>query len=240
MLVPVYLYHRYQVEAVTKIVGGMNYAYAVKGDGQPVTKALTKQEQLLALNAVTDCIDPGFLALPQKIINLIPPRPAGYEYTKELFSRRTGLAFDALAAAESAADLPLSFLFNPARLNRMVQNETLYSGLGVDEMMNVLLNKTWKAPRQKDLPGLILQQNEQLLLTYLLKVSMSDQLSFATQAAILKAIDTIEQLARRQMQTNHDIGYSLLTLDRIKNRLEAKPFVPEPIPPGAPIGCDVQ
>ena len=240
VLVPVYLYHRYQVEAVTKIVGGMNYAYAVKGDGQPVTKALTKQEQLLALNAVTDCIDPGFLALPQKIINLIPPRPAGYEYTKELFSRRTGLAFDALAAAESAADLPLSFLFNPARLNRMVQNEALYNGLGVDEMMNVLLNKTWKAPRQKDLPGLILQQNEQLLLTYLLKVSMSDQLSFATQAAILKAIDTIEQLARRQMQTNHDIGYSLLTLDRIKNRLEAKPFVPEPIPPGAPIGCDVQ
>ena len=240
VLVPIYLYHRYQVEAVTKIVGGLNYTYAVKGDEQPVTKALTKQEQLLALQAVTDCIDPNFLALPQKIINLIPPRPAGYGYTKELFSRRTGLAFDALAAAESAADLPLSFLFNPSRLNRMLQNEALNDGLGIEEMMHVLLQKTWKAPRLKALPGLILQQNEQLLLTYLLRLSVSEELSFASHAAILKAIDDIEQLASMKVKTNQNNGYVMLTVNRIKNRLDAKPFVPQPIPPGAPIGCDAQ
>ena len=80
-------------------------------------------------------------------------------------------AFDALAAAETAADFPLSFLFNPARLNRMVQNQALYNGLGVDEMIKVLMNKTWHAPRLEALPGLILQQNEQLLQTYLLSVS---------------------------------------------------------------------
>ncbi len=238
VLVPIYLYHRYQVEAVTKLVGGMDYSYALKGEGQLVTKPLSKQDQLQALNAVADCIDPRFLALPQRIIQLIPPRPDNYEYTRELFSRRTSPAFDALAAAESAADLPLSLLFYPARLNRMVENQALYNGLGIDEMMSVLINKTWKASRAIGLPGLILQQNEQLLLTYLLQLSVSEELSFAARAAIFKTIDDIEQLARKQLITGRDKGYTLLTLDRIKNRLDAKPFVPQVMPPGAPIGCD--
>src|SRR6266550_1884925 len=99
-----------------------------------VTHSLTKEEQLNALNAVTDCMDPKFLALPQNIINLIPPRPAEYDYTRELFHHRTGLAFDPLAAAETAADFPLSFLFNTGRLNRMVQYQAENNGLGVDEM----------------------------------------------------------------------------------------------------------
>jgi hypothetical protein len=181
------------------------------------------------------------LALPEKIIKLIPPRPAGYEYSKELFNRRTGLAFDPLAAAESAADFPLSFLFNPSRLNRMVQYQAENNGLGIDEMINVLMDKTWKAARLKGLEGLILQQNEQLLLTYLLGVSLSTDISFATNAAITKAIDDVKNYATSKL-TSADAktkGYYLLTLERIKNRLEGKPFVPEAMPPGSPIGCDM-
>ena len=241
VLVPVYLFHRYQLEAVTKQVGGLNYSYALKGDGQFITRPVTKQEQLSALNIVVDCMDPKFLALQEKIIKLIPPRPAGYDYTKELFNRRTGLAFDPLAAAESAADFPLSFLFNPSRLNRMVQYQAENNGLGIDEMINVLMDKTWKAPRLKGLEGLILQQNEQLLLTYLLGVSLNPDISFATNAAITKAIDDVKNLATSKITTSDSKtkGYYLLTLERIKNRLDAKPFVPEPMPPGSPIGCDM-
>jgi hypothetical protein len=51
-------------------------------------------------------MDPKALALPQSIIDLIPPRPANYDYNSELFNRKTGLAFDPLAAAESATDIP--------------------------------------------------------------------------------------------------------------------------------------
>lgn len=239
-LVPIYLFHRYQVEAVAKQVGGLNYSYALKGDGQLVTQPLSKQQQLNALNAVIDCMDPKFLALPERIIKLIPPRPAGYGYTKELFNRRTGLAFDPLAAAESAADFPLSFLFNPSRLNRMVQYQAENNGLGIDEMINVLMDKTWRAPRLNGLQGLILQQNEQLLLTYLLGVSLNENISFATNAAITKAIEDIKNFATAKLLTanNTSRGYLLLTLERIKNRLDGKPFVPQPMPPGAPIGCD--
>ena len=240
VLVPTYLFHRYQLEGVTKLVGGLNYSYALKGDGQLVTQSLTKQQQLNALNAVLECIDPKFLALPERIIKLIPPRPAGYNYTRELFNRRTGLAFDPLAVAESAADFPLSFLFNPSRLNRMVQYQAQNNGLGIDEMINVMMDKTWKAPRQKGLEGLILQQNEQLLLTYLLGVSLNTDISFATNAAILKSIDDVKNFATQKLSSSTPTqkGYYLLTLERIKNRLEGKPFVPEQLPPGSPIGCN--
>jgi hypothetical protein len=238
VLVPVYLFHRYQLEAVTKQVGGMNYTYTLKGDGQMVTHALTKQEQLDALNEVVDCIDPKFLALPDRIVKLIPPRPAGYEYPNELFNRRTGLSFDPLAAAETAADMPLSFLFNPSRLNRMVQYQAENNGLGIDEMITMLLDKTWKAPRLKGTEGLIQQQNEQLLLTYLLGVSLNTNASFATNAAMMKAIDDIKNIASKKMATADATtkGYLLLTLDRITNRLNGKPYIPEAAPPGSPIG----
>jgi hypothetical protein len=240
VLVPIYLFHRYQVEAVAKQVGGLNYSYALKGDGQFVTRSVPKQEQLKALRAIINCISPRTLAIPESIVKLIPPRPAGYDNTRELFNKRTGLGFDPLAAAETAADLPLSFLFHPARLNRMEQYHAEGNGLGVNEMMSVLIANTWKAPRIKGLEGLILQQNEQLLLTYLMSVYVSDAASFATKAAVLKTIEDIKTLATSQLATaGANKGYLLMTLERIANRYQAKPFVPQVIPPGAPIGCDM-
>jgi hypothetical protein len=243
VLVPVYLFHRYQLEAVTKEVGGMYYSYALRGDGQIVTKSLSKDEQLSALNAVVDCIDPKFLALPENITQLIPPRPAGYDYGRELFNRRTGLAFDPLAAAETAADFPLSFLFNTSRLNRMSQYQVETNGLGVDEMTNLLIAKTWKASQLSGLEELIQRQNQQLLLTYLLSVSVNDNASFATKAQMMNAIDEIKSFATSQLSTTSDSlykGYLLLTLDRIKSPEKAKPTeLHETMPPGSPIGCDM-
>ena len=211
----------------------MYYSYAIKGDGQVVTKTVSKEEQQNALNAIVDCMDPKFLVLPENIVKLIPPRPAGYDYTRELFKHRTGLAFDPLAAAETAADMPLSFLFNTARLNRMSEYEAAYNGLGVDEMINTLVSKTWKAVRLKGTEGLIQEQNEQLLLTYLLAVSISDNASFATKAQVLKAIDDIKSYAADQLKNADDSykGYLLLTLDRIQSPEKAKPTQHVEIPP---------
>ncbi|HZH37514.1 MAG TPA: zinc-dependent metalloprotease, partial [Flavisolibacter sp.] len=237
-LVPIYLYHRYQVEAATKLVGGLNYSYAVKGDGQVITRPVSRQDQLKALNAVMDCIDPDFLALSKNITDLIPPRPAGYGYTRELFSKRTGLAFDPLAAAETAADLPLQFLFNPARLNRMSQFAATQNSLGIDDMMQALMNQTWKAKRLTGLQGLIQQQNEQLILGYAMSVAVSDEASFATKAAMLQWIDAIKRLATQQLVSATNKGHYMLALQRIEKKAEAKPFLTPAIPPGAPIGCE--
>ena len=136
---------RSQTEAVCKIVGGMNYTYTLKGDGQLVTAPVPRQQQLEALNALIEVLNPSFLQLPDRIVAVIPPRPAGYEFNRELFKKKTGLGFDALSPAETAADLPLSFLFHPERLNRMAVNE-VNGGLGLTEMINRLIAATWKSP----------------------------------------------------------------------------------------------
>jgi Met-zincin/Domain of unknown function (DUF5117) len=241
VLVPVYLLHRYQVEAVTKIIGGMNYTYALRGDGQLVTQALSKEEQLKALRAVIETIHPSVLVLPERITKLIPPRPSGYDYTRELFKKRTGLAFDALSPAETAADLQLSFLFNSERMNRMVEYQVQNNGLGLNEMIDSLITATWKAPRLKGMEGLIQLQTEQVLLTYLLAADIDDNNSFITKAVIKKALLHLKSFIEAKQKTSSDVLYSghlLLAIERMEAPEKAKPTIHAAIPPGSPIGCE--
>ena len=240
VLVPVYLFHRYQLEAAVKIVGGMHYTYAARGDGQLVTKPVSKNEQLRALNAVLACIAPDKLELPQQIVQLIPPRPAGFESGQELFRKRTGLAFDALTPAETAADLPLSFLFDGQRLTRMIQYEVQTGGLGVSEMINTIVSKTWKAPRKTGMQKLIQQQNEQLVLTYLLASGINQATSFQARAVVNLKTKDLKNYIESQMKVSNDESYLAhlqMALDRMKVPEKASPTVHSPIPPGAPIGC---
>lgn len=239
VLVPVYLYHRYQMEAVTKLVGGMYYTYTLRGDGQTITKALTKEEQLKALHAVLLTIEPSSLVLPEEIIKLIPPRPANYNYTAELFKKRTGLAFDALSPAETAAGLSLSFLLNTERMNRMVIYEVQNNGLGLSEMIKTIINSTWKADRKKGMEELIQLQTEQIVLTYLLAASVNSNNSFATQSTIQNALTDLKIFIEKQKSS--DVlyaGHLLLATERMKKPEAAKPTLHAEVPPGSPIGCE--
>jgi hypothetical protein len=241
VLVPMYLYHRYQLEAVTKMVGGMYYSYALRGDGEVVTRSLSKEEQTRALDAIIKCIDPHVLVLPEKILSLIPPRPAGYDQTRELFKKRTGLAFDALSPAENATNMALAFLFNSERLSRMAEYEAR-GGLGVTGMIEKLLQATWKAPRQAGMEKLIQLQNEQLLLSYLLAESVDENLNVGARAAIMQAVDGLKIFIETKKKTNTDklyTGHLLLALEKIKAPEKIKLSTGTlSIPPGSPIGED--
>ena len=120
VLVPMYLLHRYQIEAAAKVVGGLEYNYAVKGDGQLITKLLPSDQQIKALNSLLSSIEPKNLSLNESLIELIPPRAFGYPRTRETFKSRTGLTFDYLAAAETATNLTLKMLLNPERASRLL------------------------------------------------------------------------------------------------------------------------
>lgn len=239
VLVPVYLYHRYQLEATTKLVGGADYAYALRGDGQPAVRILPRREQIRALDAVLATITPEELVIPDRIADLIPPRPANYDYNRELFRRRSGLGFDALTPAESAADMPLSFLFHPERLSRMAQQEPR-GGLGVMEMCTHVIDATWKAPRRIGTAKLVQQQTEQLVLTYLLAASVDDQISFGARSAVTEALARVKTYAAKASANAGDPSYAAhlrLALDRIKSPEKARPTQHAAPPPGAPIGC---
>lgn len=240
VLVPVYFYHRYQLEAVTKLISGMDYNYALRGDGQFSTKPISKEEQLKALDEVIDCLDPKFLMLPDKIVSLIPPRPAGYIDSRELFNKRTGLAFDALSPAETAADLPFSFLFNSERVSRMEQY-AVHGGLSLNEMLMDLINTTWKDKRRTGMEKLIQQQTEQVLLTYLLALSVDTKASFQARADDIKALSDLHTYIESQQKISKDASSSahlMLALDRMKKPGDAKPIMHKEIPPGSPIGSD--
>jgi hypothetical protein len=205
-----------------------------------ITQPLTKAEQKKALNTILSCIDPKFLMLPDRIVNLIPPRPAGYASSRELFAKRTGLAFDALSPTETATDMPLSLLFNTQRMNRMMEYSVANSGLGLDEMIQTLIDKTWKAPRRTAMEGLIQMQTEQVLLTYLLAGSIDDNSSYVTKATLLKSLSDLKSWieTKKKSATGEYAGHLLLALERMKAPEKAKPTLQLEAPPGQPIGCD--
>jgi hypothetical protein len=241
VLVPVYFFHRYQLEAATKLVGGLDYRYALRGDGQPVTQPIARAEQMKALMVVLDCLDPKLLKLPDTIVKLIPPRPAGYDFSRELFKKRTGLPFDALAPAESAADMPFSLLFQPERLNRLAQYDALGYGLSLPDMLDACINRTFERPRRTSIEKLIQEQTEQVLLTYLLAASVNEQCNYATRSLVharlaeLKAYCAAQQKATADAQSKAHYAYALKRMEKPE---EAKPTLHAAVPPGAPIGCD--
>ncbi len=144
VLVPMYLLHRYQIEAAAKVLGGLEYNYALKGDNQVITKMLTRNQQVKALKSLLNSIHPKNLSLPEKLIKLIPPRAFGYPRTRETFKSRTGLIFDYLAAAETATNLTLKMLFNPERASRLItlKARDKSNQPGLTYVMNEVINKT--------------------------------------------------------------------------------------------------
>lgn len=238
VLVPVYFYHRYQVEAACKLVGGMDYTYALNGKAFKPVSPLPAQVQQNALDAVILTLDPDFLMVPDHIVKLIPPRPAGYSSSNELFRKHTGLSFDPLAPAETAADLPLSFLYHPERLSRMAQDTG--TGMKLSEMNKRLVKATWQSPRRKGFAALVQQQTEQVLLTYLLASSVDEKSSFAARSVVKKTLDDLKDYIETQKKTATDeqlTGHYALALERMKQPDKAKPTIHAAIPPGAPIGC---
>lgn len=240
-LVPIYLYHRYQAEAVVKLVGGMDYNYALRGDRQPVLTPLPKQTQLKALNALLGCIEPAQLRLPDTLLKLIPPRPAGYEFTQELFNKRTGLSFDALSPAESAADFILSLLLHPARVNRLVQQEYSMGGLSLQEMLGRMNKVLFGAERAKGMDGLLQQQTEQICLTYILSATLNDNLNYGARAIFRHFLSTLKtEMTAKEKSTPDPFwkGHYQLALQRMEKPELARPTLHVQAPPGAPIGCE--
>ena len=142
-LVPIYLLHRYQVEAASKLIGGMDYTFALRGDGEVATAIVAAAEQRRALKAVLATLDPRVLALPESLLKMIPPRPVMYPRGREDFKIRTSPAFDAVAPAEAAAQLIMGFLFNPQRAARLVEFHARdAANPGLAEVIDQILSAT--------------------------------------------------------------------------------------------------
>lgn len=241
VFVPLYFFHRYQTEATAKLVGGMDYNYALKNDGQLITKALNVTLQKEALNALMASISAETLAVPKEKLTLFPPRAFGYGKTRESFSGKTGVAFDALGAASTASDMTVEILLNPERANRLVQQKSVDNHqLGLETVLNELISKSF-GQSHKDL---YLEEVQQMInvnvLKYIMNLAVSDATYFQVKA---KANDAINEISKRMYDKKQTLKpYSAQYQQMISEfRRQPEKFKLEPaprIPDGSPIGTD--
>jgi hypothetical protein len=140
---PLYFFHRYQTEAVSKVVGGLEYNYAVKGDGQTTVEVVDKKIQEEALKSILRTLNAEVIAIPKEKLELFPPRAFGYPRTRESLKGKTGISFDALSAPETAADMTLGLLLHPERASRLIQQKALHpNNIGLSEVFDELMEQT--------------------------------------------------------------------------------------------------
>jgi hypothetical protein len=229
MLVPIYFLHRYQTEAAGKVLGGLEYTYALRGDGQLVTRVVSPEAQRRALRVLLDTLSPQTLTLQERILRLIPPHPPGYQRSRESFPSHTGLTFDPVAGAESAADLTASLLFNPERASRLIEYHARNTANpGLDEVIAAVAAKTWFAPAPAGLVGEVKEAADLAVFRRLLALAAD------TKGAPVASATTLGFL-----HTHHSRLplYTQGILERFDK--DPKDFLPAPealIPPGQPIG----
>jgi hypothetical protein len=130
IFVPMYMFHRYQVQASAKSLGGAFYTNALKGDKQEIFKPVNAVDQRKSLDALLETLQPSFLAVPKQLFALIPPRPFRYPANpKETFKRYSGMSFDILSPAESSAELSLSLMLEPSRASRLATQQVFDTSL---------------------------------------------------------------------------------------------------------------
>ena len=145
VFVPLYFFHRYQTEAVSKLIGGLDYNYAVKGGNQTVVKRIDGKTERKALNSILKTIDVNTIAIPKNKLDLFPPRAMGYNRSRESFKSKNGIAFDPFGAVETSSEMTLSFLFNTQKASRLVQHKSLdNSQLGLDDLIDAVIDNSFK------------------------------------------------------------------------------------------------
>jgi hypothetical protein len=151
-LAPLYFWHRFALNGVTKMIGGMTYANTVKGDGQVATRPVEGPAQRKALSWLLATLQPHMLAIPDSVLALLGPRPSGYEGpvnnsnspVGELFRGRTDPAFDELSAARTLAQMIVDGILQRERAARLVVFANRAPNmLTLGETIDSLVARTW-------------------------------------------------------------------------------------------------
>ncbi len=236
-LVPLYLSQRYQVEAASKLVGGVSYTYAMRGDGQMATKPVPPEEQRRALQALLATISPRALRLPERLLAILPPHPYGYPRTVESFEARTGMTFDPLGAAEAAADVSVEMLLNPQRAARLVEFHARdEKAPGLEEVIEALLRASWESGVTAGYEGEIRRTVDQVVLYRLMSLAANQQTSAQVRAVASWELGKLKTWLGTNYQGAHG-EYGVAQIERfLKDPKEIPVVKPVTVPPGQPIG----
>lgn len=247
VLVPVYFHHRYQLDAAAKVVGGLLYSYALRGDGQPPARPADAAWQRRAVRDIVSLLAPAALDLPERILALLLPRPPGYPENVETFGSRTSPAFDALGAAGTAADLAVRALLERERAARLVdfhRRDPLLPGL--EEVLGALDRATFEGKPAAAAREAELRRTAQwAVVRGMIRLASDPQAT----AGVRSRVDAHLRVLARRLRAggahgadDADAAARAYFADEIARHLDRReenrlpPPDPLPAPPGQPIG----
>jgi hypothetical protein len=240
VLVPLYLHHRYQLDAAANVVGGLYYTYALRGGNTEPVRFVPAAEQMRALDAILATIKPDALALPKPLLKAIPPRPSGFGQSRELFPRYTGQMFDAITPAVIAADMAFSGLLNEARAARLVEQHALDSSMpGLHGVLDRILAATFGPAPADAYQAEVQRAVQRVTVEHLMRLASGADMSQVR--AIVSARLRARAAALPATGTSPAAAHGALLAADITRFLErpAPPATATPLPsapPGAPIG----
>ena len=243
---PVYLHHRYSIGAAVKSVGGMKWRYAVRGDTQPPTELIDGATQRRALAMLLDAIQPGELAVPERVLRLMAPPAYGYRQENRLaFDSRATPAFDQLEIARVLSTMVIRPLFMPERAARLVAFHARDPQLpSLTEVIGATIDRTWGAthPARQAALGRVA---ERVVLDELIRLAADPEAAVDARAGAEWGLRRIAGLAAtREGMNAMEAAHRQLARADIERFLErraedAPRSSPTPTPAGPPIGSGV-
>lgn len=236
VLVPVYLYHRYQVDAAVRMVGGLKYTFAVKGDGQAPTTPIDPARQREALDLLLQCVSPQILDLPNPILALLAPPAFGFDLSQENFPRLSSPVFDSMTAASTAADLVISGLLNPQRCARIVELHRRNSAMpSLDEVLAKIVAETFKAPSSSERHRELEEAVQWVVASRLMELATNEAAAQSVRAQATASLSAIRSIPVSSAFRKYVAGQIGRFLERPYAPVP-QPKAPLAAPPGMPIG----
>jgi hypothetical protein len=236
-LVPIYLFHRFQIQAVGKLIGGQYFNYRLRADAQADARPVPVARQQQAIDALLATIDPAVLKLPPAVADAITPRVPNNPKSRETFTGATGINFDSLAPARSAVALTLQVLLDPTRAARLERS----GAPGFAAIASGLLDASWYAEADSGVEAQIRRQTSMQVMYGLLGLAFDANADTQVRALALAAVQELDAwLAKRSTRDTAMRAHYAFARHEIARLLDdpaaIETLVPPPVPPGSPIG----
>ena len=238
-LVPMYFLHRYQAEAIVKLIGGVDYSYGVKGPIPFEIATVAVETQKEALTAMINSLSSEVLAIPKSLLKQLPPTAFGYSATRESFRAQTGRVFDVLGAPASLGKGIMQMILNPERVSRLIQQKALDANqLSFDQLANELTKSIFKKQYRDSYHQAIQTQLKESYLNVLFGLHANNNTTASVKAISFGVIKRIENGLKKNTLEPHR-AYYINKIKRFLDNPEAYEVQETPVlPDGSPIGTD--
>ena len=242
LFVPMYLLHRYQVEAVVKMIGGVDYNYAVKGPILSSVIVVSPIQQRNALLEYLNTLNPKALKIPSHLNKLLHPRSFSNPRTRENFLSQTGVTFDYLGIATSLSDALIGMLLHPERANRLVMQFGFDKNqLSLQETLNILVNNHFKKTPRDTHENQLNEIVKGSILKHLMQLGQNSLASNITKAIIYEQLETLDRWLAGHSEANFSNFYRMEIQNYFDNPSGFNLTSSKRLPDGSPIGsfsCD--